>query len=416
MTKSRRLFGAVAAVGTAALLLAGCSSSAPETADGREPVVMWGSWSGEQVAQLEEQAAAFNASQDEYEVSFVSQELVEEKLLTSLAGGQVPDLVLWDRYQTSLYAPKGALQSIDDFVQKDNVDLDAFYEPALSEMRVDDKLYGLPLLVDDRSLYYNKTMFAEAGIQPPTTWEEVKSAAEALTVRDGGTLTRSGFLLSDPGLFNMWLWQAGGELVNEDSTKTAFNSPEGIEVLDYWKSLMDAGVYEQGFGDGTDAFAEGKAAMKLDGPWALDALNKVDGLDYGVVPPPVGPSGDKGAAMGGFGLVIPEGAKNPEGAWAFEKWWTTEAKNGVDFAKISGWIPANREAANDPYFTEDENYKAFVAALDYARVRPSVQGYSDVEGKALVPELEKFMSGEVSAQEALAAAQKQGDQILEENR
>jgi multiple sugar transport system substrate-binding protein len=57
-----------------------------------------------------------------------------------------------------------------------------------------------------------------------------------------------------------------------------------------------------------------------------------------------------------------------------------------------------------------------VAALDYARVRPNVQGYSDVEGKALVPELEKFMSGEVSADEALDAAQRQGDQILEENR
>lgn len=96
----------LALLGTATLAVtaAGCSAgdTGGGTADGPESVVMWGSWSGDQVKQLEEQAARFNDSQDEYEVSYVPQELVEEKLLTALAGGQVPDVVLWDRYQTSL--------------------------------------------------------------------------------------------------------------------------------------------------------------------------------------------------------------------------------------------------------------------------------------------------------------------------
>jgi len=102
---------ALALLGAATLTVtvAGCSAGDTGAGDGPEPVVMWGSWSGDQVKQLEEQAARFNDSQDEYEVSYVPQELVEEKLLTALAGGQVPDVVLWDRYQTSLYAPKGAL-------------------------------------------------------------------------------------------------------------------------------------------------------------------------------------------------------------------------------------------------------------------------------------------------------------------
>ncbi|WP_423919668.1 ABC transporter substrate-binding protein [Frigoribacterium sp. 2-23] len=416
MKKIATTIAGIALATASVVALSGCGSSGGGASNGAEKVVMWGSWSGDQVGQLQEQADAFNASQDEYEVSYVAQELVEEKLLTALAGGEVPDVVLWDRYATSLYAPKGALTPIDDYVSKDSIDLDAFYQPAVGEMKVDDQLYGLPLLVDNRSIFYNKTQLAEAGLTPPTTWDELKTDAIALTQKNGGKLSRAGFDLSDPGLFNQYLAQAGGSLLNADETKTAFNSPEGLEVLDFWKSLMDAGVYTQGFGDGATPFAEGTMSMTYDGPWALSTLDKVDGLDYGVTPPVAGPNGDKGAYMGGFGLVIPKGAKHADGAWEFMKWWATQPENGVNFGKIAGWIPANIEAANDPYFTEDPHYAAFIETLEYAKVRPSVKGFSDVEGKALIPALEQFLGGELSAKQALDQAQKQGDQILAEQR
>jgi multiple sugar transport system substrate-binding protein len=157
-------------------------------------------------------------------------------------------------------------------------------------------------------------------------------------------------------------------------------------------------------------------AMKYDGPWALNSLDQVDGLDYGVAQPVAGMTGDKGAYMGGFGLVIPKGAKNADGAWAFMKWWTTQPKNSVDFGKISGWIPANIEAANDPFFTESPHYAAFIDTLEYAKVRPNVEGFADVEGKALVPALEQFLSGELTAEQTLAQAQQQGDAILSDAR
>lgn len=411
---------AVLAAATLAVTAAGCGSGsagdAGNAGGGPKPVVMWGSWSGDQVKQLEAQAKRFNEAQKEYKVSYVPQELVEEKLLTALVGGQVPDIVLWDRYQTSLYAPKGALAPIDDFVKKDNIDTSAFYQPAFGEMKVGDKLYGLPLLVDNRSLIYNKTLLEAAGIKPPKNWDELATAAKALAVRKDGKLTQAGFDLKDPGLFSMYLAQVGGKLLSDDQTKTAFNSPQGLKVLDFWKSLLDAGVYQVGFGDTGNSFAEGRTAMKLDGPWALATLDKVDGLSYGVAQPPVGPDGQTGAYMGGFGLVIPKGAKNAEGAWEFMKWWTTQPENGVEFGKISGWIPANIKAANDPYFTKNEHYAAFIETMSYANVRPGVRGFSDVEGKALVPALQRFLSGEISAQQALSDAQVQGDQILAKNR
>lgn len=399
-----------------ATLLSGCGSSNTASnggASGKQAVTMWGSWSGDQIDQINKMTKKFNESQSQYEVTYVAQEQVEQKLLTAIAGGQVPDLVMWDRYQTALYAPKGAIQSIDEFVDKDGIDLNSFYPQAITEMKSGDKLYGLPLLVDVRSLAYNIDMFKEAGVNPPTTWDELLETAKKLTVKDNsGKLLKSGFLLNDPGLFNMWLWQAGGELVSTDGTKTAFNSSNGLEVLEFWQKIYDAGIYTNGFADTNDVFAAGDAAMKLTGPWDIPTLDKADGLNYAIAEPPAGPTGMKSSIMGGFGLVIPKGAKQSKGAWEFMKWWATSVENGVDFAKISGWFPANRDAANDSYFTENDKYAAFVKTLDYAKTRPLVSGYSDVEGKALTPALQKFISGELTAEEALKEAQVQGDQLL----
>jgi len=415
-TSPRRLL-AIGVVAATAVALVACSAGGGDsTGDGGpEAVTFWGSWSGDQVAQLEAQADAFNESQDEYEVTYVAQELVEEKLLTGLASGDVPDIVLWDRYNTPIYVPKNALAPLDEYIEADAVDLGQFYDQALSELVIDGVTYGIPLLVDNRSLFFNTAALDEAGVEPPTTWDELKSVAEATTVRDGGTLTRAGFQLNDPGLFNMWLAQAGGQMYSNDEQTTAFNSPEGLEVLDFWQSLLDAGVYELGFGEGVDAFAEGNVALKLDGPWALSSLDTA-GTEFGIVQPPAGPNGDKGAGMGGFGLIIPQGAKNADGAWEFIKWWTTQPENGVAFGQISGWIPANIEAANDPYFTDNPRYAAFIETLEYAKVRSRIPGASDVEGKALIPQLERFLSGEINAEEALAEAQSLGDQILADNR
>ena len=189
MHRPRRALGIVAVAATAALVFSACSSSTEE-ATGPEKVTFWGSWSGEQVDQLEAQAAAFNDAQDEYEVVYEPQELVEEKLLTGLASGQVPDVILWDRYNTPLYVPKNALAPLDEYIEEDGVDLGQFYEQALGELQVDGATYGVPLLVDNRSLFYNKAVLDEAGLAAPTTWDELKTVAKAVTQSENGTLTR----------------------------------------------------------------------------------------------------------------------------------------------------------------------------------------------------------------------------------
>lgn len=393
----------------------GNNQASNDGAGGKQKITFWGSWSGDQVDQLNQLIDQYNDSQDKYEVTYKVQDNVEEKLLTGMAGGEIPDVILWDRVNTAMYAKKNALLDLDDLIKKDNVDMGDFYEETVKEMQYDNKQYGIPLLVDNRSLFYNKTLLKEAGVEPPKTWDELLDVAKKTTKWDGKTLVQAGFSLDDVGLFNMWLQQAGGTMLNADNTATAFNSEAGMTVLDFWDQLMNqAKVYQQGFNDGSDAFAAGKVAMAYNGPWALADYDKVDGLDYGVVPPVTGPNGDKGALTGGFGLVIPKTAKNQEAAWDFIKWWTTNPDIGVEFAKISTWLPANIEAAQNAYFTENEKYKAFVETMDFAKIRPTVMGYSDVEKLALIPQLENVFSGKTTPQKALENAQQQGDKILKE--
>lgn len=410
-------FSTVLMTSVLALGVVGCSSSTDESAStdesGVQEVTMWGSWSGDQIDQLNEQIETYNESQDKYEVKYVMQENVEEKLLTSIAGGEVPDVIMWDRYQTSLYASKGVLKDLTPLIEEDNVNMGDFYEEAVSEMTYDEGVYGIPLLVDTRILFYNKDLMGEEKV--PTTWQELSEVAPKLTVREDGKLVQSGFSLEDVGLYNMYLLQAGGELISEDNLSVNFNNEAGQSVLELWDNLQNVEkVYDRGFDASGTQFTSGNLAMTYNGPWALADYDKVDGLNYGVSLPLAGPNGDVGSIMGGFGLVMPEDAKNQDGAWDFIKWWTTQPENGVEFAKISGWLPANTIAANDEYFTSNEYYSVFVEAMENAKTRPTAEGYSEIESLALRPQLENFLSGTVTAEEALSTVDEEGTRILGE--
>lgn len=397
------------------------SQAADESVAGSGDVIeltMWGSWGGDQVGQLEKQLENFNTSQSQYHVTYAVQDSMEQKLLTAIASNEVPDIVLWDRFNTGVYAPKGALASLDDYIAKDNIDMSQFYAPAVDELTSGGVVYGIPLTVDSRILFYNKDMLEEAGVDPAsiTDWDSLREAAIKLTKWDGDTLVQSGLSLKDVGLFNNWIGQAGGKMI-DDSTNpptVAFNTEAGLKVLEYWNQLLNEDkVYQLGFEDGFggDGFKAGKVAITFNGPWTLESYKEA-GLNFGVIEQPEGYNGEKSAMMGGFGLIIPNGAKNADAAWEFIKWWTMQPENGVEFCKISGNLPANVNAAKDPYFMDDEILKVFSETMEYAGIRSKVFGYSDLEGLALIPQLQKYVAGEITAQEALDNAEKQGNQIL----
>jgi len=400
----------------------GGSNDGKSSASGGKPVELtfWGDWGGEGQKQFETMVDAFNKSQDRIRVKYVLQQDMITKFLTAATSGGSPDILFWDRWRTSLYAPKNVLHPIDEYMDRDGISRDDFYGEALKELSYDGKLYGLPLTVDARALFYNKKLLEEAGVEPPATWDELREAARRLTKWNGNKLEVSGFSLSDVGLFNMYLQQAGGTMITEDG-KTNFNNEQGLSVLRFWDQLLNEDKvykigFEQGLGEGQDVFVTGKMAMHYTGPWMLSTYKKYgDELDFGIVPPPAGPNGDRGSVMGGFGLVIPEGSKHKEEAWEFIKWWLANKDNALLWAKTSLNIPGFKPALEDPFFADDPFWKPFLETLEFAKIRPQHPGYSVMEVDGLIPNLQLFMNGDLSAEEALGKAQEQGDRLLREN-
>ncbi|MCI1936058.1 MAG: extracellular solute-binding protein, partial [Bifidobacteriaceae bacterium] len=186
---------------------------------------------------------------------------------------------------------------------------------------------------------------------------------------------------------------------------------EGMEVLNFWQKMLDAGVYEVGFENTkTDQFAAGNAAMRLDAPWDWANL-KASGVKYAFAEPPAGPNGDKGSMTGGFGLAIPKGAKHAEGAWDFIKWFAANEDNELAFCKLAQWLPADKAVAQDDYFKTDE-WTPFVKSLEFAKARPQTPGWQEAAQKALDPYFQRFMNGELTAKQALDQSSQQMDSLL----
>ncbi|MEK4142949.1 MULTISPECIES: ABC transporter substrate-binding protein [Paenibacillus] len=398
----------------------GNTSKAGSSTGKKTELTFWGDWGGEGQKQFETMVDAFNKSQEKIHVKYVLQQDMITKFLTSATNGGTPDVLFWDRWRTSLYAPKNVLHPVDEYLTRDGISEDDFYSESLRELSYDDKLYGLPLTVDARALFYNKKLLAEAGLQPPTTWDELEAAATKLTKWNGNKLETAGFSMGDLGLFNMYLQQAGGTMLTEDG-KTNFNNEQGKQVLEFWDRLMNKDkVYKVGFelglGEGQDAFVTGKVAMLYSGPWMLSTYNKYGkDLDYGIVPPPAGPNGDKGSVMGGFGLVIPEGSKHKEEAWEFIKWWTANKDNALLWAKTSLNLPGYKPSMEDPFFKDDPKWQPFLETLEFAKVRPNHPGYSVMETDALAPNLQLNQQNKMSIDETLKKSQEEGDKMLKDN-
>ncbi|OBZ12556.1 ABC transporter substrate-binding protein [Bacillus sp. FJAT-26390] len=432
--KSKQWLMGLTAMVLATSLMAGCSGNTDQKDTGGNTkagegssknnkaveLTFWGDWGGEGQAQFETMVDAFNKSQDKIRVKYVLQQDMITKFLTAATSGGSPDILFWDRWRTSLYAPKNVLHPIDEYLERDGISRDDYYEESLKELSLNDKLYGLPLTVDARALFYNKKLLDEAGLQPPKTWDELADAAAKLTKWNGNKLEVAGFSLGDVGLFNMYLQQAGGHMLTEDG-KTNFNNEQGKQVLQYWDRLLNQDKvykvgFEQGLGEGQDAFVTGKLAMQFTGPWMLSTYKKYGkDLEFGIVPPPAGPGGDKGSVMGGFGLVIPEGAKHKEESWTFIKWWLANKDNALLWAKTSLNIPGYKPALEDPFFKDDPLWKPFMDTLEFAKVRPNHPGYSVLEGDALIPNLQLFQQNKQSIEDTLKKSQEQGDKLLKDN-
>jgi ABC-type sugar transport system permease subunit/ABC-type glycerol-3-phosphate transport system substrate-binding protein len=265
-----------------------------------------------------------------------------QKLMTAIAGGSPPEVMLQDRFAVGGWAARGAFTPLDDLIERDRLDMDDFYPACRKEATYRGKVYAIPYTTDCRALYYNRRLFREAGLdpdRPPGTWDGLLEYAVRLTRKDPqGRLKTIGFI---PNYGNSWLyfygWQNGGKFMSDDGKTCTLDDPRIVEALEWMTHAYDTmggrrevvSGFESSFTSGlggspADPFFIGQVAMKIDGDWVLKliARYKAD-LDFGVAPAPVPEGRPFITWSGGFSFVIPVGAGHREEAWEYIKWMTS---------------------------------------------------------------------------------------------
>jgi multiple sugar transport system substrate-binding protein len=298
----------------------------PVIAQDDRPTITISTWAGvDESNELQELIDEVNASQDEYQI--VHEPIPSDyytQVKTQIAGGTGADLYWMDQNNMAL-ASEGVFLPLNDCLAASEPetagDLNDYYPGILAVNQFEGETYGLPWIAQPVVVYYNRGLFEAADVEEPQagwTWDDFVDKAKALTLdTDGdGNTDQWGFTNNSwPPPF-IFIWQAGGEPISADFTEAPIDSPEFVRGFEFYLSTaynpeMSPSrevIAEQGFGE---MFKAGKIAMFMGG--AADDLDRVEGLDVGVISVPANPeTGDNTTFAWNASTVINANTPNPE--------------------------------------------------------------------------------------------------------
>ena len=342
-----------------------------------------------------------------------------DKLQTSIAGGDAPDVFAMDGPLFPDYQSRDVLLDLKPFIDRDGYDLSQLADQAVADFTTPGGQFGLPRDLNVVALYYNKKMFDAAGVPyPDDTWDWAKltEVSTKLTLRSGSKTTQWGFYTETTDMENFWselVWQNGGDLVSADHRTSLVGSDEAAGGIQYLQDLIwkDKVMPDASITDALgDAFEQGQAAMEANGSW-LVATHLAAGLDFGIAPLPKGPAG-RATSINPTGAVVYKGTKNPDAAWAFVKYLASAAAQ-TQLMALKASLPANKEVVAGPFASSFDGAKVLADAIAYAHIKPSFKGYNDWT-TTLQTELDAnvFNEAKKTARQALADVLPSLDAVL----
>ena len=292
-----------------------------------------------------------------------------QKVLQQASSKTLPDMLMLDNPEIQQIAEAGALMPLGDF----GINADGYAPGPVSAATYDGQLYGLQPGANTLAVFYHKDVLEKAGVQPPKTWAELKTAAKKLT-----SDKQYGFAFNATADYE-GAWQFLPPMWTNGGDETALKSPQVAEALQLWKDLVDEGSVSKSAvnwkqADVNDQFIAGKAAMMLNGPWQIPALQKAK-VDFGVAPFPVNtPDQTSIAPLGGEAWTVPVTGDEAKMAKAAElvKCMNTD-ENQMLRAKQGGLVPTKLALA-EQYKTEVPSMAGFTDVVATARARTGKLG------------------------------------------
>ena len=424
MTK-RWLCAAMAAAVTA-LGLAACGTDSSAGGGSGTSLTIWEGYTGAEATAFKHLLAQYQQQTGVKVTSlFVNNDNSLTKVLTAVRGGSMPDIA----YLYGSWAPNVAqipqVVNLTSLVSQPHVNWNDFWVGERDVATVHGKVIGIPALVDNLAVVYNKTLFARAGLQDPKpgwTWNQFVTDAAKLTDKAS---KQFGTAYVTPGSEDtVWhwealLWEAGGSILAPDNKTAAFNSPAGLKALTTLQqmSVADHSMYlDPSDSNYANLFNSGKIGMLVTGPWDLSAFPSVQ---YGVQYMPSFPGtggGDQTISGPDNWVILNNGAARVSAAEKFLLWLTAPAQDTY-FSLHTGDLPIRASVARAAGFDQQMNkalpgVSTFIANLgNVKQARPQTPAYPKVS-QILGTMIVSVLLGKSQPAAALASAAQQVNQVL----
>jgi multiple sugar transport system substrate-binding protein len=397
----KRLSAVVALAAALPLALSACAG-APGSGNGSNEISYW-LWDANQLPAYQACATAFEQANPGTKVKVEQFGWADywNKLTTGLVAGTAPDVFTDHLNYYPTYAGKNQILPLDEFVARDGVRTDVYPE-GLADLWVgqDGKRYGLPKDFDTVALFYNKKMLADAGVDPSTlttlTWNPQdggtyeKLIAHLTVDANGKRGDEPGFDKSKVAVHGLGLdenngagvgqqmWSAyalstGWEYTDKNPWGTKFNydDPRFQQTLGWYRGLIDKGylpslaVARSGTSV-NDGFGAGKYALSTNGSWMINSYFGYDGVEVGVAPTPVGPSGKRATIFNGLADSIYTGTDNRDGAWKWVRYLASAdcQKSVGEKAVVFPALPEALDVARTTFLAKQVDITAFTSPVD----------------------------------------------------
>jgi multiple sugar transport system substrate-binding protein len=374
----------------------------------------WGASPSEQRL-LEQVLRQFEATHPSIRVRFETiADQYMDVIKTRLIGDAGPDVFYLEAVEAPFLLDKNVLEPLDAYITPD-FDLADFEPNLLNLFRFEGQLYGLPKDYSTLALFYNQQALAAAGIeQPPRTWDDLLTMAQQLTIdrNQDGKIEQYGFGIT-PELPRLgYVIRAfGGQIVDENSY-AAYGSEAAVRGL---QPIVDAYRTGRAFGQpadggsssGSELFGQGKAAMVIEGNWAIPFLQDTfPDLSFATAEVPI-LNQQHGTMVFTVAYVMNRQSKHKNEAWQLIAYLT--GKQGMKEWTGTGFaLPTRRSVAAQLQYDRDPLRSALVAGVNYATPW-QIGNYPSTVMHAFDNQFLSAMLGQQPLRQALERAQQEAN-------
>ncbi|TWE09266.1 ABC transporter substrate-binding protein [Rudaeicoccus suwonensis] len=366
--KTRKVRVAAAVTVVATLALAGCSSSSGDSgsggsagssgSSGKKTISFWG-WAPGYAQAVKE----FNATHPDLQIDYQQVQPGAkggyQKMLNAVSANNAPCLAQVGYETLPSFAAQGALQDVSKYADADR---SQFQASAWKSVSIGSAVYGAPVDIGPMVMFYNRQLFDQLGLKPPTTWAEYQQDAVKIHKANANHYITSPYLDYDYAGFD---WQADASWFGTSGNNwtVSINSAGNQKVAAFWNSMVaqhlvsSAPMYDQSWYNG---LGNGDIATVVGAVWQAGILKGSVAAGKGkwaVAPMPQWTAGaDEVGNSGGSSTAVLKGCKDSQAAWQFADWMSTDRTAFNGLVTTAGLYPAATSLANLPALSSGDPY------------------------------------------------------------